>query len=171
MTRTLLAQGRPLLRNLCLGRTIWGRWTCRFWDISVRRADHGRKRFARVVDERAVDNLDVDLLGRCNWVEFPVLLGFVNQKRRQILRFVCHFHCIVRLNVLTGGEGTARRNTILLKPICRNRQTLKVGLSLQQLKHLLIILIAQSRRIDTHLFCLTARQSCRAVKLNEFDAA
>jgi hypothetical protein len=133
----------------------------------VGRANHSREGFAHIEVERAIDYLHINLLGRGDGVEFAVLLGFINQEGREILRFDCPHHRIVGLNVLAGRSGGARRDIILLKPVGRQRQTLKVGLRLQHLKQLLLILIRQTTRIR-HLFCLSARQSCRALKLNEY---
>jgi hypothetical protein len=76
-----------------------------FLDISVRRTNHSWEWLVGVAHERAADELNIYLLGRGDRVEFAVLLGLVDNKRRQILRFNCHLHCIVGLNVLTRGDG------------------------------------------------------------------
>jgi hypothetical protein len=99
-----------------------------FLGISVGRTNHGWEWLVGVAHERAADELDVYLLRRGDGVEFAVLLGLVDNKGRQILRFNCHPHCIVGLNVLTRGDGRTGRNPILLKPVGRNRQTLPIGL-------------------------------------------
>jgi|694.fasta_scaffold05998_8 hypothetical protein len=99
-----------------------------FLGISVGRTNHGWEWLVGVAHERAADELNIYLLRRGDGVEFAVLLGLVDNKGRQILRFNCHPHCIVGLNVLTRGDGRTGRNPILLKPIGRNRQTLPIGL-------------------------------------------
>jgi hypothetical protein len=116
----------------------------------VGRTNHGWEWLVGVGHERAADELNIYLLRRRRGDEAAVLLRLINEKGRQILRFNCHPHCIVGLNVLTRRCCGTGRDIILLKPIGRDRQTLPVGLRLQHFKQLLLILIAQSRRIRAH---------------------
>jgi hypothetical protein len=99
-----------------------------FWGIN--RANHSWEWLVGVAHERATDKLNIHLLGRRRGDEATAVLWLVDEKGRQILRFNCLPHCIVGLNVLTRRYGGTGRNTILLEPIRRNRQTLPIGLSL-----------------------------------------